>query len=128
MKHCIHIFRVSKYNCFVGKLDTLPGIHEFQCLRIQTTNMRAFEKKLKSLSVNNQEEYTSITASIEVGDYCIKRSAFVDCILRYEPSCDELHREVQIEDTIQLVNDGPTEDMKLFVNEEDTPSSKRKCL
>jgi hypothetical protein len=87
--HVVHVFRVSKYNCFVGKFDSLPGIHEFQCLRVETTDMRAFEKKMKSLGVNNQEEYKCITASIELGTYCIRRFAFVDCVLHYELPRDE---------------------------------------
>jgi hypothetical protein len=85
----VHILRVSKYNSFVGKLDSLPGIHEFQCLRIETVDMRAFEKQLKLLNVDKQKEYTSLTASIELGTYCIRRFAFVDCVLHYELPCDE---------------------------------------
>lgn len=123
------MLRVIRRNCFAVKLNDLPGVSEVRCIKVDAANRESFEKECQKLEPGKCGAGSPVSVMIQLGQYCMKSRAFVNCTLVH-PCTDPVENEEEegaitdsasdSENTQSGARDGP--DHQDTGKSEETPS------
>lgn len=105
MRRAVLYRRISQ-DAFAVKIDNMPGTSEVHCAQVHLDDPEHFHDQCiqldpsthlrkHSTSAPSPDAHQVIEVSLELGPYCMRSKAFIDCRLRYprDPALETTHLE-----------------------------------